>query len=261
MIEAPVNRFKARLASGETQWGVWNSLASPVAAEALSLVGFDWMLFDTEHSPVEVASLQPILQAAATGSAAAVARPAWNDKVLIKKLLDIGVQTLLVPFVETPEEAAAAVRATRYPPEGIRGVAGSTRASRYGMATDYLKKANEQICVLVQIETADALARLEEIAAVDGVDGVFIGPSDLSASMGHLGNPGAPEVQDAIRAAAGRIAAAGKVPGILATRAQDATRYRNWGYRFVAGGVDTGLLVGAARSLLASLAENGGDEA
>lgn len=152
----PRNRFKARLLAGELQWGLWSSLASPVAAEALSLTGFDWMLFDTEHSPVEVAALQPILQAAATGTASAVARPAWNDKVLIKRLLDIGVQTLLVPFVETAGEAEAAVRATRYPPDGIRGVAGSTRASRYGTVPDYLQKANGEICVLVQIETAQA---------------------------------------------------------------------------------------------------------
>lgn len=253
----PQNRFKARLLAGETQWGLWSSLASPVAAEALSLVGFDWMLFDTEHSPVEVAGLQPILQAAATGTASAVARPAWNDKVLIKKLLDIGVQTVLVPFIETPEEAEAAVRATRYPPDGIRGVAGSTRASRYGMATDYLAKANVEICVLVQIETAQALGRLEEIAAVDGVDGVFIGPSDLSASMGHLGNPAHADVQEAIRAAAGRITAAGKVPGILATKAEDAMRYRDWGYRFVAAAVDIGLMMGAARALHARVTGEG----
>lgn len=255
MTGAPTNRFKARLKAGETQWGLWSSLASPVAAEALSLTGFDWMLFDTEHSPVEVAGLQPVLQAAAVGTASAVARPAWNDKVLIKKMLDIGVQTLLIPFIETPEEAALAVRATRYPPEGIRGVAGSTRASRYGTATDYLKTANEEICVLVQIETANALARLEEIAAVDGVDGVFIGPSDLSASMGHLGAPGAAPVQDAIRDAAARVNAAGKAAGILATNGADALRYHGWGYRFVAGGVDTGLLMASAKALRAQLAE------
>jgi len=246
----PQNRFKSRLLAGELQWGLWSSLASPVAAEALSLTGFDWMLFDTEHSPVEIAALQPILQAAATGTASAVARPAWNDKVLIKRLLDIGIQTLLVPFVETAAEAEAAVRATRYPPDGVRGVAGATRASRYGTVPNYLQEANAEICVLVQIETAQAMARLEEIAVVEGVDGVFIGPSDLSASMGHLGNPGHPDVQEAIRAAAQRIIAAGKVPGILATRAEDALRYRDWGYRFVAAGVDTGLLVGSARALL-----------
>jgi 4-hydroxy-2-oxoheptanedioate aldolase len=197
--------------------------------------------------------LQPILQAAACGTASAVARPAWNDKILIKKMLDIGVQSLLIPFVETPEEAEAAVRATRYPPEGIRGVAGSTRASRFGLAKGYLQKANDQICVLVQIETASALARLEEIAAIDGVDGVFIGPSDLSASMGFLGNPGVEPVQEAIRTAAHRIKKSGKAPGILATRSEDALRYRDWGYRFVAGGVDMPLLMKAAQDLLLAL--------
>ncbi|WP_158967201.1 HpcH/HpaI aldolase family protein [Chachezhania sediminis] len=253
MTGAPKNAFKAKLLAGELQWGLWSTLCSPVAAEALSLTGYDWMLYDTEHSPVEIASLQPLLQAGAVGTASAVARPAWNDKVLIKKILDIGVQTVLVPFVETPEEAAAAVAATRYPPHGIRGVAGSTRASRYGMAPDYLKTANDQICVLVQIETGQAMSRLEEIASVEGVDGVFIGPSDLSASLGHLGAPGAEPVQQAIRTAAERITAAGKAPGILTTNAADALRYRDWGYKFIAAGVDTGLLTGAARGLLGQL--------
>ena len=253
MSRAPKNQFKARLRAGETQWGLWSTLNSPVAAEALSLTGFDWMLFDTEHSPVEVAGVQPLLQAAAVGTAAAVARPAWNDKVLITKLLDIGVQTLLVPFVETEEEAAQAVRASRYPPQGIRGVAGSTRASRFGTAPNYQKTANDEICVLVQIETMQALDRLEQIAAVDGVDGIFIGPADLSASMGYLGTPDAEPVQDAIRAAGARITAAGKAAGILATNSADALRYQEWGYRFVAGGVDTGLMMAAAKALRAQL--------
>lgn len=257
MIEVPVNSFKQRLLAGETQWGIWHTLAHAMTAEALSLAGFDWMLFDTEHSPVEIAELQTVLQAAACGTASAVARPAWNDKVLIKKMLDIGVQSLLIPFVETPEEALAAVRATRYPPEGIRGVGGATRASRYGMAEGYLTKANDQICVLVQIESAGALARLEEIAAVEGVDGIFIGPSDLSASMGFLGNSAAEPVQDAIRTAAGRITAAGKVPGILATNPEDARRYRDWGYRFIAGGIDMPMLLSAARALNTALRKPG----
>ncbi|MWD27103.1 4-hydroxy-2-oxo-heptane-1,7-dioate aldolase [Aquicoccus sp. SCR17] len=252
-MAAPVNDFKRRLLAGEVQHGLWMSLGSPVAAEALSLVGFDWLLFDTEHAPVEVASLQPLLQAAAVGSAACVARPAWNDKVLIKRLLDIGAQTLLVPFVQTPEEAEAAVAATRYPPHGIRGVAGSTRASRFGTAADYLTTANDEVCLLVQIETGAALDRLEEIAAVPGVDGVFIGPSDLSASLGHLGNPGAEPMQKVLADAARRIAATGKAPGILATNATDAKRYREWGYRFVAAAVDTGLLMGAAKKVLSDV--------
>lgn len=253
MIAAPTNTFKARLLAGETQLGLWMSIPSPVTAEALSLVGFDWLLFDSEHAPVEVAGVQPLLQAASVGTSALAARPAWNDKVLIKKFLDIGTQTLLIPFIENAQEAQAAVRATRYPPEGIRGVAGSTRASRYGQATGYLQQANDEICVLVQVETAAALENLEEIAKVPGVDGIFVGPSDLSASLGHLGNPGAEPVQAILRELAQRIDACGKAPGILSTNAQDAKRYREWGYRFIASSVDIGLLVGGAKSLLADM--------
>ncbi|WP_371998822.1 HpcH/HpaI aldolase/citrate lyase family protein (plasmid) [Tistrella mobilis] len=252
-MKAPRNDFKRRLTAGETLNGFWLSLASPVASEALSLAGFDWLLFDGEHSPVDVAGVQPLLQAAATGTASAVVRPAWNDKVLIKRLLDIGAQTLLVPFVQSAEEAAAAVLASRYPPHGVRGVAGATRASRYGQTEDYFAVANQEICVLVQVETGEALGRLEEIAAVDGVDGVFIGPSDLAASMGHLGRPGHPEVQAALKDAAARIAATGKAPGILATSAADARRYVDWGYRFVAAGVDIGVLMAGAKAMLAEV--------
>lgn len=252
-VQMPTNDFKRRLAAGEALDGLWLSLASPVAAEAISLVGFDWMLFDTEHAPVEVAGVQPLLQAAAPGSASAVVRPAWNDKVLIKKVLDIGAQTLLIPFVETAQEASTAVSATRYPPAGVRGVAGSTRASRYGFAADYFARANDEICVLVQIETRTALERLEEIASVPGVDGVFIGPSDLGASMGHLGNPGHAEVQAVLQEAALRLSALGKPAGILATNADDALRYRSWGYGFIAGGTDLGLLTAGARALRARM--------
>ncbi|MEN3165419.1 HpcH/HpaI aldolase/citrate lyase family protein [Tistrella mobilis] len=252
-MKAPRNDFKRRLTAGEVLNGFWLSLASPVASEALSLAGFDWLLFDGEHSPVDVAGVQPLLQAAATGTASAVVRPAWNDKVLIKRLLDIGAQTLLVPFVQSAEEAAAAVLASRYPPHGVRGVAGATRASRYGQTEDYFAVANREICVLVQVETGEALGRLEEIAAVDGVDGVFIGPSDLAASMGHLGRPGHPEVQAALKDAAARIAATGKAPGILATNAADARRYVDWGYRFVAAGVDIGVLMAGAKAMLAEV--------
>lgn len=253
MIASPRNTFKQRLLAGDIQIGLWLSLASPVSTEALSLVGFDWLMIDSEHSPIEVASIQPLLQAAAASTAGCIARPAWNDKVLIKKMLDIGVQTILVPFVQSAAEAAAAVAATRYPPDGIRGVAGSTRASRYGLARNYLKTANDEICVLVQIETQAGLDELEHIAAVPGVDGIFIGPSDLSASMGYLGNPSAPEVQSVLRQSARRIAATGKAPGILAGKTDDALRYGEWGYRFIAGAVDTGLLTQAAQQALERL--------
>ncbi|QRG07021.1 HpcH/HpaI aldolase/citrate lyase family protein [Xanthobacter dioxanivorans] len=248
-MNAPENRFKSRLLAGEVLHGLWMTLASPVAAEALSLLGHDWLMFDTEHTPLDVAGVQPLLQAAAAGRAATVVRPAWNDPVLIKRVLDMGAQTLLVPFVQTPEEARAAVAATRYPPEGVRGVAGLTRASRFGLTTDYFRVANREVCVLVQIETGAALARLEEIAAVEGVDGVFLGPSDLAASLGHLGQPGHADVQAALEDAARRILAAGKAPGILATAAVDARRYLGWGYRFVAAGVDLALLLKGAQRL------------
>ena len=255
MIAPPQNQFKVRLLAGEIQLGLWMSIPSPVTAEALSLVGYDWLLFDSEHAPVEVAGVQPLLQAAASGSSALAARPAWNDKVLIKKFLDIGVQTLLIPFVQTADEAQAAVHATRYPPDGIRGVAGSTRASCYGMAQDYLHQANDGICTLVQIETGEALENLNGIAAVEGVEGVFIGPSDLSASMGHLGNPSAPQVQKVLKSAATRVIDAGSVPGILATNHEDAKRYLSWGYKFVAISVDLGLLVKSANKSLKLLRE------
>lgn len=245
-----MNDFKRRLLAGENLDGLWMSLGSPVAAEALGLIGFDWLLFDTEHSAVDLAQVQPLLQAASAGESSLVMRPAWNDKVLIKRALDIGAQTLLIPFVQTPDEAAAAVAATRYPPEGIRGVAGATRASRFGLATDYFVRADSEIAVLVQIETVEALDRLEDIAGVPGVDGVFIGPSDLAASFGKLGNPGDPEVQQAIEAAAQRLAAVGTPAGILATNSTDALRYRGWGFRFVAGAVDLGLLMKGAAAVL-----------
>jgi 4-hydroxy-2-oxoheptanedioate aldolase len=253
-MQAPRNAFKRRLFAGETLYGLWMSIASPQTAEALSLTGYDWLLFDTEHSPVEVAGVQPLLQAAAAGSSSIAVRPAWNDKVLLKRILDIGAQTLLVPFVQTADEAALAVSASRYPPVGIRGVAGSTRASRFGATTDYFQVANDEICVLVQIETQEALNQLDGIAQVEGVDGVFVGPSDLAASLGHLGNPSHPDVQKALQRAAERILANGKAPGILATNTTDARRYAEWGYRFIAIGVDLMLLLNGARAALRDMA-------
>ncbi|AXS42596.1 HpcH/HpaI aldolase/citrate lyase family protein [Breoghania sp. L-A4] len=243
------NAFKKQLLAGETLIGLWSILCSPISAESLSDAGFDWMLFDTEHSPVDLADVYPLLQAAASGSASAVVRPAWNDKVLIKRALDIGAQTLLIPYVQSVDEARAAVAATRYPPTGIRGVAGNTRASRYGRAREYFSVADAQVCVLVQIETGEAMKALPEIAAVDGVDGVFIGPADLAASMGHLGNPGHEDVQSALRYAVEQLKGLGKPAGILATTVPDAQRYRDWGYQFVAAGVDLGLLNAAADGL------------
>lgn len=237
------NKFKAALKRGDIQLGIWSTIPDSLVAEALAQSGFDWVLFDAEHTPIEIAGLMPLLQAADNGEASAVVRPPWTDQVLIKRTLDIGAQTLLLPFVQSAAEAERAVRSMQYPLSGVRGVAGSTRASSFGRDTGYLKNASNELCTLVQVETGEALAQLEAIAAVEGVDGVFIGPSDLSASMGHLGNPGADVVQEAIKQAAGRIRDAGKAPGILAVNIDDAKRYIDWGYQFVACNVDLRLLV------------------
>lgn len=254
---APENRFKRRLLAGEPLDGLWQSLASPIAAEALSQLDFDFLVFDAEHVGIDLAGLQPLMQAAATGGAAHVVRPPWNDPVLIKRVLDMGAQTILLPYVQSAAEAAAAVSASRYPPTGLRGVAGITRASRYGTTADYITTANAQICVLVQVETGAALEQIEEIAAVPGVDGVFIGPADLAASLGHPGASDHPEVQRALRDAAGRLGRAGRPAGILATTTQDALRYRGWGYGFVAAGMDAVLLMRAASELLAAVRGGG----
>ena len=248
-MELPRNEFKAALAAGKRQIGIWSSLASNIGAEILSDAGFDWILLDCEHSPNEIPTLLAQLQGVQRGTTAPVVRPAWNDLVLIKRVLDLGPQTILVPYVQDVEEARRAVTATRYPPRGLRGVAGGARASRYGRVGDYLNKADGEICLLVQVETRDSLSKLDAIAAVEGVDGVFIGPSDLSASFGHIGRPGHPEVQQAIEDAARRIRKAGKAPGILTTSEEEARRYLDWGYLFVAVGVDTNLLARTADAL------------
>jgi 4-hydroxy-2-oxoheptanedioate aldolase len=242
-VPLPHNAFKAALREQRQQLGIWSTFCSPIAAQILANSGFDWILFDTEHSPVEVAGLLPLLQAASPGPASSVVRPAWNDPVLIKRILDIGAQTVLLPFVQNADEALRAVQSCRYPPEGRRGVSGTTRASDFGRTTNYLATAAEQICVLVQVETGDALGQLDQIAGTSGVDGVFIGPSDLSASMGHLGSPGHADVQAAIKAVVKPIHAAGKAAGILATSVADAKRYLDWGYQFVACNVDVRIFV------------------
>jgi 4-hydroxy-2-oxoheptanedioate aldolase len=248
-VELKTNAFKAAIARGEKQIGLWSSLCSPLVAEIIGGAGFDWILIDTEHSPNELPDVMAQLQALATSHATPIVRPAWNDPVLIKRFLDAGAQTLLLPFVQNVAEAKAAVAATRYPPHGIRGVTTSGRGGGFGRIRDYLKKAPEQICVLVQIETQEALDDLEGIAGVEGVDGVFIGPADLSASMGHLGDQSHDEVQDAIRDAALRLRKIGKPAGILTGNEGQAHRYIGWGYTFVAVGADLGLLARNAEAL------------
>ncbi len=241
-MELERNAFKHAIAAGQLQIGLWSSLCSNMGAEIIGDSGFDWILLDTEHSPNEIPGLMAQLQALQRGTATPIVRPAWNDAVLIKRIMDIGAQTLLVPFVQNAEEARRAVAATRYPPEGIRGTAGGSRASRYGRIPDYLKKANAEVCLLVQVETRSALDQIEAIAGVDGVDGVFIGPSDLAASLGHIGDFAHANVQKAIEDAARRLKAVGKAAGILTVNEEEARRYIGWGFTFVAVGADTSLL-------------------
>ncbi|MDP3883489.1 HpcH/HpaI aldolase/citrate lyase family protein [Hydrogenophaga sp.] len=248
-MDLPVNHFKHAIHAGTRQIGLWSHLCSHLSTEILAGAGFDWLLLDMEHSPNELPELLSQLQAMKGGTATAIVRPPWNDMVVFKRLLDIGVQTLLVPYVQTAEEAANAVSYTRYPPHGVRGFAGAPRASGYGRVKDYAHRCGEQICLLVQVETVLGLQNLEAIANVDGVDGVFIGPGDLSAALGHLGNPKHPEVLAAIDDAIARIRACGKAPGILTGDEALAQRYVQQGCLFVAVGADQNLLRDSAQAL------------
>jgi 4-hydroxy-2-oxoheptanedioate aldolase len=248
-MELMRNNFKRAITEGRVQIGLWSSLCSNIGAEVLADAGFDWILLDGEHSPNDVPSTMSQMQALVGGTASPVVRPAWNDAVMIKRILDIGAQSILVPYVQNAEEAKRAVAAVRYPPAGIRGVASSTRANHYGRVNNYLKLADSEICLLVQVETRPALGELEAITKVEGVDGVFIGPSDLAASLGHIGNPAHPEVQAALEDAVKRLKAVGKAAGILTLSEEEARRYIGWGYTFVAVGSDIGLLGRGADAL------------
>ncbi|SAK52475.1 2-dehydro-3-deoxyglucarate aldolase [Caballeronia glebae] len=242
------NQFKRTLKEGKQQIGIWSSIPSPFVTELLAGSGYDWILLDTEHAPAGVPQMIEQLRAAdaarpgAGGRTSAVVRPAWNDAVLIKQYLDIGAQTLLLPFVQNAEEAHYAIAATRYPPLGTRGVSGAMRASNFGRNASYLHCAHEDTCLLVQVETREALAEIEGIARLDGIDGIFIGPSDLSASMGHPGDSKHPEVDAAICDAIVRIRACGKAPGILMADAARASKYLQLGAQFVAVAMDVGAL-------------------
>lgn len=248
-MDMPKNLFKAALREDRAQIGIWCSIAGSDNAEALAGCGFDWMLIDTEHSTVPLDTVKAMLQAAAPYPTQTVVRPGWNDAVEIKRLLDAGAMTILVPYVQSAEEAARAVSAVRYAPQGTRGVAGITRASRYGAVDGYLARANEEICLLVQVETAEALTNIEAIAAVDGVDGIFVGPADLAASMGHPGNPAAPEVKSAILDAIARIRACGKPAGILSLDPDFLQQAVAAGSVFTAVDVDQAILLRGARAL------------
>jgi 4-hydroxy-2-oxoheptanedioate aldolase len=250
-MQLPVNAFKAALQAGRPQTGLWVSLANAYAAEVVAGSGFDWLLLDTEHAPGGIDSVLAQLQAVAPYPVSPVVRPAANDTVLIKRYLDIGAQTLLIPYVQTADEARAAVAAMRYPPGGVRGVGGTTRATRFGRAPGYAQQAEQALCLLVQIETGEALERLEEIAGVDGVDGVFIGPNDLAASLGRLGEPQHPQVVAAIEDALRRLKAMGKPAGILTPDPAFAARCIALGSLFTAVGSDIGVLARGTEKLAA----------
>jgi 4-hydroxy-2-oxoheptanedioate aldolase len=254
MIPLPQNPFRAGLVAGRTQLGIWCMIPGPLVAEALATTGFDWVLLDTEHTVTDVPDVLPMLQAVAAYPVAPVVRAQWNDPVLIKRLLDLGAQTLMLPYVQSADAARAAVAAMRYAPAGVRGVSGMTRANRYGGVAGYQAGAAAELCLIVQIETATAVSRIPEIAAVDGVDALFIGPSDLAASMGHGADLAHPEVRAAIRSAILAIRDAGKPAGILTVDPAFARQCMDWGATVVAVGVDMTLMVTGARALRAAFA-------
>ena len=251
------NTFKRRLLAGETLIGCWCSLANPITTEVLGIAGFDWLLLDGEHSPNDVRTFIPQLMALKDSASAPIVRPSWNETVEIKRLLDAGFYNFLVPFVQTADDARRAVAATRYPPAGVRGVSVSQRSNRFGTVADYFRDVNAQICVLVQIESRAGLAAAAEIAAVDGVDGIFVGPSDLAAAFGHLGAPDHPSVQSAIAEIFAIAKAAGKPSGILAPVEADARRYLAMGAGFVAVGSDLGVFRNATQQLRDRFARSG----
>ena len=255
MVEMPVNEFKRRLSEPGVQYGMWISLADPVAAEISAGAGFDWLLIDAEHSPNDLRTLLVQLQAVNAYPVSAVIRPPRADAVIIKQYLDLGVQTILVPIIETAEQAEEMVRSVRYPPHGNRGVS-TSRAARWGRVDNYYGHANDQMCVLVQVETIEGVKNLMDIARVDGVDGVFIGPSDLGAALGHIGDASHPEVRAAVAAAIVAVRAAGKPAGVLSVNPTLAREYRDAGANFVAVGVDTSMLAKHTKALAESFKDS-----
>lgn len=252
------NLFKQALADHEQLVGLWSALASPIVAEIIAGAGFDWIVIDGEHAPNDIPSLLSQLQAMRGGTAEPVYRIPWNDPITIKRALDVGARSILVPFVQTADEARAAVAATRYPPRGIRGVSVAPRANDYGRVKNYHANAHLDTCVIVQLETRPALHEIESIAAVDGVDGLFIGPSDLAADLNHLGNPLHPDVQAAIKDAGERIRATGKSAGILSGDVEDVARLFGLGFNFTATGSDAGILARGAERIAARFVSSKG---
>ncbi|WP_373100769.1 MULTISPECIES: 2-dehydro-3-deoxyglucarate aldolase [Pasteurellaceae] len=243
------NEFRRKLQQGETLIGCWSALGNPITTEILGLAGFDWLLFDGEHAPNDVLSFIPQLMAVKDSNSMPIVRPPQNEPVVIKRLLDIGFYNFLIPFVETEDDAIRAVSATRYPPAGIRGVSVAHRSNAYGTVPDYFKVINDNISVIVQIESQKGVDNVEKIAAVEGVDCVFVGPGDLSAALGYLGQPNHPEALKVIKYIFETAKKHGKACGILAPVEEDARRYLEWGATFVAVGSDLGVFKGATRAL------------
>ena len=247
------NLFKDRLLKGEILYGGWATMGSTVGTELLGHSGFDWVLIDGEHGANDYQTSVSQLLALNGTTAAAFIRPDSNDHVTLKRLLDFGFYNFLIPMVESANEALSAVRATRYPPEGIRGVSVSTRTNRFGMQKDYFEKINQAICLMVQIESKLGVENVEEIATVAGVDCIFIGPQDIAASMGYIANPGAEPVQKLMHELTKRIRCLGKPVGILAADEVDAARYRDWGIQFIGVGSDQGFIKRNAAGVLKAL--------
>jgi 2-dehydro-3-deoxyglucarate aldolase/4-hydroxy-2-oxoheptanedioate aldolase len=252
-MDLPVNHFKRAIAAGKTPVGAWLVSAAPSTAEALGCIGFDFLVVDMEHTPLDTPQMIGILQTIAGTKAEAIVRPPWNDMVMVKRALDAGAQSLLFPFVQNAEEAERAVAYTRYPPAGVRGVAAMHRGSRYGTVANYAKRAHEEICVIVQIETLAAFDQLEPIAAVPGVDSIFIGPADLSASMGLLGDMGNPAVQDKLRAGAQTCKRLGKPCGIVGANPEIVGKFLDYGFSWVAVGSDLAMLASRATEYLGAV--------
>jgi 4-hydroxy-2-oxoheptanedioate aldolase len=245
------NPFKQALSQCQRQVGLWSGLCSPIAAEIIAGAGFDWIVIDGEHAPNNVATLLAQLQAMRGGTAEPVFRLPWNDPVMAKQVLDVGARSVIIPFVQNAREARAAVDATRYPPLGTRGVSVGPRANDYGRIKNYHQNAHLNTCVIVQLESKAALQEIEAIAAIDGIDGIFIGPSDLAADFGYLGNSKHPEVQAAIRDASHRIRATGKSAGTLASHVDDVDHLFDLGFNFTATGSDVGLLARGSEQVAA----------
>lgn len=250
-MDLPRNAFKHEIASGRTLFGAWLSSGAPSTAEALGCSGLDFLVVDMEHSPIDTPQAIEILRAIAGTPASPVTRVPWNDAVMVKRALDAGAQTLLFPFVQNAQEAAQAVAATRYPPDGIRGAAGIHRASRYGTIPGYFKVAASELCVAVQVETVAALDHLEAIAKVPGVDSIFVGPGDLSASMGLLGDMAHADVQAKLKHAAAECKRLGKPSGIIGPNPDMVARFVEYGYTWVAIGSDVGMMMSRAQEWLA----------